>query len=232
MEDMDIIDLVDRFGERLRDKLKEIGKSGTWGAEFQLSRPSGSDYHRAQVMIAGKAVRKNFIQLNGHVSHNPAYSTLKILARFGSPPGNPIWGKKETQEDKQGYDWSLSGPDVYTISYDNLAKALLNQKEEDVLEELLADLRLSCSYSNKLELSEDSADSWQPPGRVDVTLSIDAAVWSDFQQLYVQRYRSRKKHPKRPSYAELRDDAVNAAFRDYLDKCKSMDQAERTTNGK
>jgi len=72
------------------------------------------------------------------------------------------------------------------------------------------------------QLPQDVTDSRQSTGRVDVTLSISAAVWSEFQQVYSQRYRPRRKHPNLPSYAKLRDGAVDSALMDYITKCKSL----------
>lgn len=216
------IERVDRFAEKLRDRLQAIGKNGEWGEVFELSRPPASTHYRARVIVGGQPIDKNWIQLNFHSYDHPSYSSPKpwlIQARFISPPGSPLWEKKEQYiRNRPSREFSLGGLDVWAISYENLDQALSNQSEDDVIEEILRDLRVSWAYANGQQLPEDFLDSRQSAGRIDVTLSIDAALWAEFQQLYAQRYRSRKKHPKRPAYAELRDDAVHAALRDYIEK--------------
>ena len=42
------IERVDKFVEKLRDRLQDIGRGAVWGAEFELSKPAGSDYYRAR----------------------------------------------------------------------------------------------------------------------------------------------------------------------------------------
>ena len=227
----DSIQRVNHFLEKLKDRLKTIGMKALWGAPFELSPAPRSDYDRAPVNdVEGQPIRKNWLQINNNTYFHPSYTSPKpwaCQARFFSTPGGPLWEKKEPYVyDRQPREFSLGGLDVYAISYDKLDEALANRSEDDIMEEVLADLRISWAYSNGQQLPQDSADSMQSAGRVDITLSISASVWSEFQKVYAQRYRSRRKHTKRPSYAELRDDAVNAAFRDYIDKCKKESQDE------
>ena len=223
------IERVDKFVEKLRDRLQDIGRSVVWGAEFELSKPAGSDYYRAKVIIQGKPIDKNWIQLNGHTYNHPSYTSQgiqwKIQARFSSNSASPLpWEKKEPYDKtKNSHEFSLGGMYIWAISYDKLYEALSNEGEDNVMDEILGDLRVSWSYANGQQLPQDSANSGLCTGRVDITLSISTAVWSEFQQIYAQRYRSRRKQPKRPSYAELRDDAVDDALRDYVTKWKSPD---------
>ena len=226
----DNVESVDQFSEKLRDRLKAISRSREWGIEFEFTRPPGSDYYRSQIMITGQKKRKNWLMLNGHTYHHPSYSSpipWKIQARFPSTPG-PLWQKKEPQYqyNRNPHEWSLAGADVYCVGYETLYEALLNQKEEDLMEEILDDLRLSCSYSNGQQppsvpqSPEDSDDSWQPPGTVSITIDVDTELWNEFSEIYTSKYRSRKHRPKRSSYADLRFWAVYHALSDYIDNPK------------
>ena len=216
------IERVDKFGEKLRDRLQTIGNEASWGAKFDLSRPAVSDYYRAPVMVGGVGIKKNWIQLNGHTYFHRSYCSpepWKLQARFPSHPGSPLWEKKPPYvHGSQPQEWSLGGPDVWAVSYENLSKALSDQGEDDVLDETLGDLRISWSYANGQPLPQDSVDDGGSAGRVDITLSIDTAVWRQFQQVYAQRYKSRRKHPKRKSYAELQNEAIDEALTQYVAK--------------
>jgi len=228
MLDLANIEHVDKFSEKLRDRLQVIGRNGEWGAVFELSKAAGSDYYRAPVIIVGKAIKKNWLQLNGSTYFHPSYSSpkpWKIQARFEYhlPPNSHLWEKKIPYVyNRQPLEWSIGGTDVWAIPYEKLAEALSSESEDDVLDQILGDLRVSHAYANGHQILQDSDDSIQSTGRVNVMLSVDAEVWSKFEQVYSHRYRSRKKHPKRPSYASLRDDAIDTALRDYVTKCKRV----------
>ena len=222
------IERVDKLVEKLRDRLQDIGRSGQWGALFELSKAPGSDYYRAPVMVGGKAIKKNWVQVNGSTYFHPSYSSplrWKIQARFGSRPRSPLWKKKEPYiHNRQPLEWSIAGSDVYGISYESLAEALSKGNEDDIIiDEILQDLRISWAYANGLQ---DFAESGVAEGDTYLTLRIDKNLWDEFQNLYSQQYRSRKKHPKRPSYAELEYWAVHTALKDYITKYKSSNQSE------
>ncbi len=92
---------------------------------------------------------------------------------------------------------------------------------DDVKTAILDDLKVSWAYANKQTQIQDAVtNKYQDDKRVEINLSIDSNIWSEFCQLYTGRYRSRKKHPKRPSYAKLRDDAIDVALWEYIDKQK------------
>jgi len=224
------IERVDKFGEKVRDRLQAIGESGDWGAKFAISQPPVSDYYRAPVLVGGEPIRKNWLQLNGHTYFHPSYSSprpWKLQARFASPPDSPLWEKKTPYvHNRQPQEWSLGGLDVWAISYEKLAEALSEEKEDDIMDEILRDLALSWAYTNGQELPQDSASSRQSDDRVEVTLSISSSVWSEFQRVYSQQYRSRRKHPRRPSYARLRDDAVDVALMEYVTRRQKLRQSE------
>jgi hypothetical protein len=227
MLDDENIERVDKFGEKLRDQLQYIGRNAIWGAYFDLSKPAVSDYYRSPVVIEGKAIKKNWIQLNGHTYFHPSYSSpkpWKLQSRFSSHPGSLLWEKKDPyQYDRQPQEWSLGGSDVWAISYENLAGVLSSESEDDILDEILEDLRVSWSYANGQKLpTNDSFETESGENRVDITLSIDAKIWSDFQQVYALEYRSRKKLPKRPSYADLCNHAIDTALADYITKYNNI----------
>jgi len=224
---------VDEFGDKLRDRLEAIGRGAEWGASFEFLKAPASDYYRAQVIVGDKT--KNYIQLNGYVHDNLSYSQLtpsfppkpwKIQARFGSVPGSPLWEKKEPYvRNRQPQDFSIGGQDIWAICYEKLAEVLSNGSDDDVMDEILSDLRISWAYANGQAFPQGYA-SRQSESRVTVTLSIDATAWSEFQKAYAQLYRSRRRHPKRPSYAELQNNAVDTALSDYVNKCRGMNQVE------
>ena len=227
----DTIERVDKFGEKLRDKLQAIGRSAEWGAEFELSKPAVSDYYRAPVIVGGEPIKKNWIQLNGHTYFHPSYSSpkpWKLQARYSSHPGSMLWEKKDPyQYDRQPQEWSLGGSDVWAISYDNLAEVLAKNNEDDIMDEIIEDLRVSWSYANGQKLPQkNSADAALTENRIDINLSIDAKVWSQFREIIQQQYRPRRKHPKRPSYGKLLDDAIDSALIRYINQWKDLGQNE------
>lgn len=223
------INRVDRFGENLRDELQDIAQDGRWGAKFDLSRAPTSDYYRARLIIGDKPQKKNFVQLNGHTYGLASYADYddgdwkfwKLLARYSSHPGSPLWEKKKPYEhdriikDKKIQEWALGGSDVWAISYERLSDALSNNGAEDIKEEIMQDLKVAWAYANGRKYSTDID---QLSNRIEITLSIDRKVWSGFQEAYARLYMPRKKHPKRPSYAELRNQAVDSALVDYVKK--------------
>jgi len=229
LEDMSI-ERVDKFGEKLRDQLQDIGRGAVWGTEFELSKPHGSDYYRVPVYVGGKPIKKNSIQLNGHTYYQPSYSSkgiqLKVIARFSSNPASPLpWEKKDAfEKTKNSHEFSIGGIDVFAISYDKLYEALLNEGEDSVMDEILEDLRASWSYANRQQPLEDSIDTELSEDRIDITLSIKAKYWSEFREIVAQQYRPRRKHPKRPSYAKLLDDAIDIALMSYINQWKDLEQ--------
>lgn len=222
MIDESYIKRVDGFGEKLKDLLSRIGEGGKWGAKVTVSKLPGSDYWRSQVIAEGEPQKKNWVQINGRTYSHPSYSSpkpWKIQARFASPPGSPLWEKKLPYiRSRQPLEWSLGGLDVWAISYESLSKALSEQEERDIVNEILADLAASWAYANGRTQARDSVKVGEPHDRVQIPLSIDPAIWAEFQQSYARGYSSRRKHPKRPSYAKLRDDAIDEAFLDYVAK--------------
>lgn len=210
---------VDKFAEKLRDGLIVIGERGDWGAKFTVSKAQVSDYWRSQVIVRGEPVKKNWLQLNGQTYSHPSYASpkaWKIQARFDSPPGSPLWEKKPAYiRDRQPLEWSLGGLDVWAIAYESLLMALEVQDEEDIEYEILSDLKSSWAYANG-QKQEQVGSSSEPPGRVQVTLSINYEIWGDFQQASSRDYRSRRKHSNRPSYAKLRDEAIDEAMLNYV----------------
>jgi len=234
MLDNSSIECVDKFAEALQKQLERIGECGEWGATFKVEKAANSDYwhSKVQVIVEGelepRSINKNWIQLNGRTYSHRSYSSpkpWKLQARFLLPPVSPLWEKKPPYiYNRPVLEWSLGGPDVWAISYENLAKALSDRKVEDVSDEIIKDLRVSWAYSNKTDIAKGSAYSVQSYGRVRVTISINEKLWSEFEQLYSQRYRSRKKHPKRPSYAELRDSAIDEALKNYVKDAKKREE--------
>jgi len=224
MIDDEAIERVDRFGEKLRDKLKAVGREGRWGDKFDLSKPAVSDYYRSPVIVDGNPIKKNWIQLNGHTYFHPSYSSpkpWKLQARFPSCPSNPLWeGKPPYQRNRQPQEWSLGGSDVFAISYESLTEILSGESEDGVMDEILEDLRISWSYANGYFSQSNLSKIEASERRSDITLSINTELWSRFQTLYSLQYRSRKKHPKRPSYADLRNEAIDSAIADYIAKWK------------
>lgn len=230
LDDMSI-ERVDKFGEKLRDKLQFIGRGGGWGEKFELSKPAVSDYYRAPVVVGGKSIKKNWVQLNGHTYFHPSYSSpkpWKLQARFSSDPGNMLWEKKDPyQYDRQPQEWSLGGSDVWAISYDNLAEALLNKNEDDIRDDILEDLRISWAYSNGRKLPPgNSIDTELSENRITVTLSIDSTIWSEFREIVGEQYRPRRKHPKRKPHAQLLHDAIDSALVSYVNQWKGLSQDE------
>lgn len=233
MEDLSV-ERVDKFGEQLRDQLQDIGRGAVWGAEFDLSKPAGSDYYRAKVIIQGKPIDKNWIQLNGHTYYHPSYSSQgipwKIQVRLSSNPASPLpWERKVPYEKNENpHERSISGIDVFAISYDKLYEALLNEGENSVMDEILEDLHVSWAYANGQQPPQDLANtnSEQSAGRVDITFSIDERIWSEFRAIVHQQYRPRRKHPKGPSYAKLLEDAVDSALMSYVNQWKGLCEGE------
>jgi hypothetical protein len=224
LEEKDI-KAVDDFGELLIEALSGIGERGDWGAKFTVSKAPGSDYRRSPVISGGVPIKKNWVQVNGQTYSHPSYSSpkpWKVQARFASSPGSPLWEKKPPYErDRQPLEWSLGGLDVWAISYESLSKALSERRMYEVRDEILTDLRASWAYANgQMPRQQYPADAG-PGNRIEVSLSIDSKIWSEFQQIYAKRYRSRKKQPKRPSYGQLRDEALDDALRDYIEKWRS-----------
>lgn len=212
---------VDKFAEKLRDDLTMIGERGDWGANFTVSKAQVSDYWRSQVIERGEPVKKNWLQLNGQTYSHPSYRSpkaWKVQARFDSPPDSPLWEKKPAYiRDRQPLEWSLGGLDVWAIAYERLSAAFEVLGEADVEFEILSDLRSSWAYANS-QKQELVGSSSEPQGRVQVTLSINSEIWGDFQQASSRDYRSRRKHSNRPSYAKLREEAIDEALLDYIAK--------------
>jgi hypothetical protein len=210
---------VDEFAEKLKDSLTTIGDRGDWGARFSVSKASVSDYWRSQVIVRGEPVKKNWLQLNGQTYSHPSYKSpkeWKIQARFDSPPDSPLWEKKPAYiRDRQPLEWSLGGLDVWAIAYESLSAALELQDEEDVEYEILSDLKSSWAYANSQKQEQVASDN-EPRGRVQVTLSINSEIWAGFQEASSRDYRSRRKHSNRPSYAKLRDKAIDEALLNYV----------------
>jgi len=213
------IERVDKFAEKLKNDLTAIGERGDWGAKFTVSKAQVSDYWRSQVIVKGEPVKKNWLQLNGQTYSHPSYRSpkaWKIQARFDSPPDSPLWEKKPPYiRDRQPLEWSLGGLDVWAIAYESLSTALEVQDEEDVEYEILSDLKSSWAYANS-QKQDQVISSNEPQGRVQVTLSINSEIWGDFQRASLQDYRSRRKYSNRPSYAKLRDEAINEAMLNYI----------------
>ena len=226
------IEGVEKFGEKLRDRLQIIGNDSEWGAKFDLLKAGGSDYYSAKVIIEGEPIKKNWVQLNGQTYFHPSYTSpkpWKLLARFSSPPGSLLWEKKPPYiYNRQPKEWSLGGEDVWAISYENLAEALSNKSEDDIMDEILEDLRVSYCYANLQQPPQDSTNTLKPAGadRVDITFSIDEKIWSEFREIVAQQYRPRRKHPKRPSYAKLQNDAIDSALMLYINQWKGLGQDE------
>ena len=65
--------------------------------------------------------------------------------------------------------------------------------------------------------------SHQPAARVEIPLSLDSALWGKFRRIVEQQYRRRTKHPSRPSYGKLLEDAIDGALILYIDQCKELD---------
>lgn len=222
---------ADKFAEKLRDDLTAIGERGDWGAKFTVSKANVSDYWRSQVIVRGEPVKKNWLQLNGQTYSHPSYRSpkaWKIQARFDSPPDSPLWEKKPPYiRDRQPLEWSLGGLDVWAIAYESLSMALEVQDEEDVEYEVLSDLMASWAYANT-QKQERVVSNSEPQGRIQVTLSINSEIWGDFQQASSRAYRPRRNHSKRPSYAKLRDEAIDEALLNYL----AVKKAPEDDNGK
>ena len=220
------IERVDKFGEKLRDRLQEIGHSALWGEEFEVSKPALSDYYRVKVMVNGKPIEKNWLQLNGHTYHHPNYASQgipwKLHSRFSSNPASPLpWEKKEPYaKTNNNHEMSPGGKDVLSISYPTLYEALSEDGEEKVMDQILEDLHVSWAYNNGRGSSQNPDNLREQTNRTDVTLSVDATRYSEFRQIIAQQYRPRGKHPKRPSYAKLHNDAIDAAITLYIDLWK------------
>jgi len=66
--------------------------------------------------------------------------------------------------------------------------------------------------------------SYRPVGRVEVPLSIDSGIWSEFREVVGEQYRPRRKHKKRPSYAKLLDAAIDSALTLYVNQWNGSNQ--------
>lgn len=233
-------------GELLEElSLKKAGKSDYWSAKVRGFDRDGNP----------KATNKNWVQLNNRTYYHPSYSSPKpwrLLSRFSSPPSSLLWEKKPPYVyNRQPQEWSPGGPDVWGVCYESLAEALSKQSENDIMDEILEDLHTSWAYAFGIQLHpdfvssgsegpdngeqqqpsqlpQDSTNIVKPEGedRVDITLSIDEKVWSEFRVIVHQQYRPRKKHPKRPSYAKLLEDAVDSALMSYVNQWKGLCEGE------
>jgi hypothetical protein len=229
-------------GELLEElSLKKAGKSDYWSAKVRGFDVNGNP----------KAIDKNYVQLNGRTYHNLSYASpkaWKLLSRFSSPPSSLLWEKKPPYiYNRQPKEWSPGGPDVWGVSYESFAEGLSKQNENDIMDEIMEDLHISWAYAfgialhpdfvssgaerpdngeeqQRLQLLQDSANIVRPKGedRVDITLSIDEKVWSEFRAIVHQQYAPRRKHPKRPSYAKLLKDAVDSALMSYVNQWKDL----------
>lgn len=150
------------------------------------------------------------------------------MARFSAPPGSLLWEKKPPYiYNRIPLEWSLGGSHVWAISYENLAEALSTEIEDDIMDEILEDLRVSWSYANGQKLPpQNSVGTVLSGNRIDITLSIDGTVWSKFREMVAQQYRHRRKHLKRPSHTELLDDAIDSALTLYMNQRKGLGQDE------
>jgi len=232
-------------GELLEElSFKKAGKSDYWSAKVRGFDGNGNP----------KATNKNWVQLNNRTYYHPSYSSpkpWKLLSRFSSPPSSLLWEKKPPYVyNRQPQEWSPGGPDVWGVSYESLAEALSKQSENDIMDEILEDLHTSWASAfgiqlhpdfvssesedadnreqQSLQLLQESTNIVKPEGeaRVDITLSIKEKVWSEFRSIVNQQYRPRKKHPKRPSYAKLLQDAVDSALNLYIDQWQGPRESE------
>ncbi|MGQ9545965.1 MAG: hypothetical protein ACUVTR_02200 [Dehalococcoidia bacterium] len=234
-------------GELLEElSLKKADKSDYWSAKVRGFDGNGNPI----------AVRKNWVQLNGQTHDHPSYSSpkpWKLLSRFCSPPSSLLWEKKPPYiHNRQPYlEWSPGGQDVWAVSYESLAEALSRQSESDVMDEIMEDLHTSWAYAFHIQLDPEFVSNafegsgsrgQQPPSqrpqyptnnakpgggdRVVITLSINSAVWDEFRQIVRNQYRPRRKHPRRPSYAKLLENAIDSALMTYVNQWKGRGEDE------